>query len=92
MQELDRSGRLKEESLKAQGRLRSLNSGFNRANKHYSIKHEISIDEAMLKEHKKKMKQDYSTLLESDPKIAKKVKNDYTLPKLVETFKSPSRS
>lgn len=92
MQEKDSSSRVREESLKAQGRLRSLNSDFKRANKYYSVKQRVTIDEELLNQHKKTMKREFSNLMDKDPIAAQKVKIDYSLPKLVETFKSPSRS
>ena len=52
----------------------------------------VTIDEDLLNQHKRSMKREYSNLLEKDPIVAQKVKIDYILPKLVETFKSPSRS
>ena len=69
-----------------------LNSDFRRANQHCSIKQMVTIDEDLLNQHKRSMKREYSNLLEKDPIVAQKVKIDYILPKLVETFKSPSRS
>ena len=83
---------MKEDGLLEEGRLKVIQSDMKRARERNSVKDLQTIDEH-LKQHKKRITRDLSTLASQDPKCVEQVKLERIMPvkDIHANFKSPSR-
>ena len=90
---MQEDNKIQEDGLLEEGRLKVIRSDMNRANNRNSVKDLSTIDEH-LKQHKKRIVRDLTTLTKEDPRIASKVKLERIMPvvDMHSDFKSPSRA